>query len=213
MKRLLIGILLSFAAVLDCSVALGQNTQITASHLAYFGGATITGTFCVTPTNQAGQPITIVTPVGQQLSPQQPLCFTLTSGVLASNAIVPDTSQTQPANACYNVVINNRFGQQVGVFPCVQPSGTTWSFDAYVPSSLPSIPALTLPQFQLNGNPNAAQGYLDLICPSCTRSGGHITLPTGGGTGGVSGTFVFSPIVLRPGRVILLVPNQPIVLE
>ena len=52
------------------AAASAQNTQITASHIAAFGGAPITGTFCLSPVNQAGQPINVVTPTGQQFSPK-----------------------------------------------------------------------------------------------------------------------------------------------
>jgi len=171
-----------------CVVALispwagAQNTQITASHIAYFGagGTLITGTMCLTPTNQAGQPINIVTSVGQQISPQVPLCFPITSGVLSSLAIVPDTSLTQPVNACYNAVINNYYGTQVAVFPCIQPSGSTWSFDAFVPSSMPSIPALQLPQFRHNGILNTSQNGLNIVGSGVTESpAGTINIPSG----------------------------------
>jgi hypothetical protein len=170
--------------LLICALMAGaQNTQITASHVSYFGGTTVTGQMCLTPTNQAGQPINIVTPLGQQVSPQIPLCFKITSGVLASNAVVPDTSQTQPANACYNAVISNFYGAQVAVFPCIQPSGSTWSFDAFVPSSMPAIPALQLPQFKTNGVANASQTSLNLVCTGCTESpAGTINIPSGSGS-------------------------------
>lgn len=193
LKRTALFLALCLTALISPWAAQAQNTQITASHIAYFGGTTVTGKFCVTPTNQAGQPITIVTPLGQQLSPQVPLCFPITSGVLSNTAIVPDTSLTQPVNACYSVAINDIFGRQIGLFPCVQPSGSTWSFDGYVPSSLPSIPALTMPQFMLNGSPNATQGYLDLICSSCTRSAGHITFPSASGSSNENLSFSSTP--------------------
>lgn len=180
MKRLTQGLFVLLCALQFVAAAAGQNTQITASHIAYFGGTTVTGKFCVTPTNQAGQPITIVTPLGQQLSPQAPLCFPITSGVLSNTAIVPDTSLTQPTNACYSVAVNDIFGRQIGLFPCVQPSGSTWSFDAFVPSSMPSIPALTLPQFKTNGTLNSAQGTVDIHCAGCSELGGVITIPAGG---------------------------------
>jgi hypothetical protein len=177
LKRTALFLALCLAAVIS-PWAGAQTTQITASHIAYFGGTTVTGTFCLTPTNQAGQPINIVTSVGQQISPQVPLCFPITSGVLSSSAIVPDTSLTQPANACYNVVISNFYGAQVGVFPCVQPSGSTWSFDGFVPSSMPGIPALTFPQFKHNGTPNSSQASLNLVCSGCTESpAGTINIP------------------------------------
>jgi hypothetical protein len=203
-----------FLFVCAAAAAFGQDTTITASHIAYFGGTTVTGQMCLTPTNQAGQPINIVTPLGQQVSPQIPLCFKITSGVLASNAIVPDTSQTQPANACYNAVISNFYGAQVAVFPCIQPSGSTWSFDAFVPSSMPAIPALTLPQFKHNGVLNASQTSLNLVCTGCTESpagtinipSGGASLPTASGAGlaplssGAGTTYTAQPVILpNPG--------------
>jgi hypothetical protein len=177
MRRIVSAIVLFLCAAAG---AFGQSgtTQITASHIAYFGGATVTGSFCLTPTDASSNPITITTNQGQQIAPQVPLCFPITSGVLSSLAIVPDVTMVQPVNACYKLVINNYYQAQVGVFPCIQPSGNTWSFDSYVPSSLPSIPALTLPQYQVNGTSLTNQAVLNFICPGCTVSGGAITFPS-----------------------------------
>lgn len=176
MKRIVTGIFLAL-----CAMAAGaQTTHITASHIQYFGGQNVTGTFCVTPTDASGNPLNLVTPAGQQFSPLTPLCFPVTNGVLSSSAIVPDVSQTQPANACLKLTVYNNLNTQIATYPCLQPSTATWSFDAYVPSSLPAIPALTLPQFQTNGSANATQSVLNIACTGCTASGGTVTIPVGG---------------------------------
>ncbi|HXP07568.1 MAG TPA: hypothetical protein VN828_03690 [Acidobacteriaceae bacterium] len=135
-----------FAVLFFISWCVGQcqTTQITASNIDSFGGRPVTGKFCVTPTNLSGQPINISTPSGNQLSPAFPLCFPVTSGALSASAIVPDTSLTQPVNACLKATIYDSTGEQVGgTYPCLQPHGTTWDFDSYVPGTLPSIPTLT----------------------------------------------------------------------
>lgn len=176
MKRIVTGILLLLSAL----AAGAQTTQITASHIQYFGGSTVTGSFCVTPTDQSGIPINLVTPAGQQFSPLTPLCFPIVNGVLSASATVPDVSQTAPANACLKLTVYNTLNTQVASYPCIQPSSSTWSFDAYIPSSLPSIPALSLPQYQLNGTALSNQAVLNFVCPGCTYASGALTLPTGG---------------------------------
>lgn len=140
MRKLLPFLLLFLCAIM----ASAQNTAITASHIDTFGGAPITGTFCLTPTDANGNPVTVVTSTGQQFAPLpgKQLCFPVAAGVL-SGAVVPDTSVTQPANVCYRLRINNSAGQVVGSYPCIQPRGSTWSFDGYVPGSTPVIPTLT----------------------------------------------------------------------
>jgi hypothetical protein len=178
MRRLIVLIALLLALG---SATFAQNTQIVASHIDYFGGAPVTGAFCLTPTNQVGQPINLVTSTGQQIAPKWPLCYSVVTGALASNAIVPDTSLSQPTNACYLLTVLNREGQTVATYPCVQPSGSTWSFDGYVPDSLPAIPALTMPQYYTNGVLNQQQGALNFVCTGCSNSGSTITIPVGGG--------------------------------
>lgn len=191
-----------------------QNTTITASHIAKFGGAAITGSFCLSPVNQAGQPINITTQAGVQFSPLTPLCFPITAGVLSNFAIVPDVSLVQPVNACYQLAINDNFNRTVGSYPCLQPTGSTWSFDAYVPTSLPSIPALVLPQFKVNGVLNPTQGVVNFVGAGVSYGvGGQIILNGSGGGGGGSGAVAYSPIKLVPGRVIYLVLNNPILMQ
>lgn len=193
--------------LLACAVFAGaQTTTIIANDIAAFSGGPVTGTFCVTPVTQSGQPINIVTPSGQQLSSRIPLCFPITAGVL-SGAVVPDTSQTQPQNACLKATIFNSSGLQVGnSYPCIQPSGSTWSFDNYVPTSLSLIPNLQLPQFYTNNALNQAQWRLNLLAGTnitLSNSQGNITIncPGCGGSGGgsnnenlsYSATPTFSP--------------------
>lgn len=171
---------LAFCLSAICAFGQSGSTTITANHIAYFGGTTITGNFCVTPTDQTGAPINITTNLGQQVSPQTPLCFPILAGVLSASAIVPDTSMVQPVNACYSLVISDFYGKQVGVFNCIQPTTNSWSFDSYVPTSLPNIPALTMPQFQLNGVALGVQTIFNVVCSGCSKSGGSVTFPTSG---------------------------------
>jgi hypothetical protein len=167
------------ALLVACASSEAQTTLITASNISKFGGAKITGQFCVTPTDSSGNPINLTTPTGQQFAPSTSLCFPIVNGALSAYAIVPDTSLTQPANACYKLTVSDNHGNQIGTYPCIQPSGTSWSFDAYVPSNLPSIfgPLMSLPQFQTNGAANSNQGILNLICTWCTEAAGAVTFP------------------------------------
>jgi hypothetical protein len=216
MKRIGLWLLL----LLCVCAASAQTTQITASNIALFGGTKVTGSFCVTPTDQSGNPLNLVTSAGQQLAPSTSLCFPIVNGVLSSYAIVPDTALTQPVNPCYKLTIKSNSGVQIGTYPCIQPTsatpgtpGTPWSFDAYVPSTLPAIPALALPQYQVNGSPLANQAIINFVCTGCGNpSGGIVNIPVGSSSVGAPIT-VFSAIKLAPGKVILLVPNNPIILE
>lgn len=194
MKRIIACILLLVA----CAASEAQTTQITASNIAKFGGAKVTGQFCVSPTDSSGNPINLTTPGGQQFSPTTPLCFPITAGVLSTAAIVPDTSLTQPANACYKLTVYDNSKNQIGTYPCIQPSGTSWSFDAYVPSTLPSTTALTLPQFQTTGVTNSNQGILNIVgAGSCTASYSAptttITCTGGAGTSNENLSFSATP--------------------
>lgn len=164
--------LLLLAVCLSAFVCRAQNTTIVASHISVFGGTPVTGQFCLTPTDASGNPLNVTTTTGQQFTPQTPLCFPIVAGVLSGAAIVPDTSLTQPANACYALTIKNNFGQIIGSYQCLQPQGSTWSFDSYVPSTLPSIPALQMPQFKTNGTKNIAQTVLDIRGPGVTYGAG-----------------------------------------
>jgi hypothetical protein len=177
MKKLVQWLFVLMCMLQVAAAAFGQSgsTTIVANHIQYFGGTTITGKFCLTPTDASGNPITIVTSLGQQVAPQQPLCFPITAGVLSS-AVVPDTSMVQPVNACYNLTISNFYGAQVADFPCIQPSTNTWSFDTYVPSSTPTIPALALPQFQVNGTAIPNQAVLNFVGSNISLSGSNLAL-------------------------------------
>lgn len=178
--------LLLLALCLSAFACQAQNTTIVASHISVFGGSPVTGQFCLSPTDGSGNPINVTTTTGQQFTPQTPLCFPIIAGVLSASAIVPDTSLTQPANVCYALTVKNNFGQPIGTYQCLQPQGGTWSFDSYVPSTLPSIPALQMPQFKVNGTLNAAQTVLDFRGPGVSYGAGGIINITGAGSGGTA---------------------------
>ena len=149
--------------------------------------------------------------------------------MLSAYAIVPDTSLTQPANACYQLTVTDNFNRPLGTYPCLQPQGSTWSFDAFVPSSMPAIPALTLPQFKTNGTLNSLQGLLNIACTGCTYSAGTVTIPVGAGsrtttlvaTGTSDQTQINAAytalnaagggkIILSPGHYVLSTPIAPL---
>jgi hypothetical protein len=187
--------LLAFAV--SCVAAHAQMTQITGAHIASFGGAPITGKFCLTPTDSQGNSINLTTSTGQQFAPRLPLCFAVTAGVLSNSAIVPDVSLSQPRNVCMRLALYDNAGQQVGSYKCLQPSGATWNFDTFVPATLPSIPAVALPVFSTNGTPNSSQVGLNIVCSGCVNSGSTITFPSGGSGGGFSNenlTFSATPV-------------------
>ena len=170
------------ALCLTALISRAQNTTITANNIQLFGGGKVTGSFCVSPTDGSGNPINVTTSTGQMFTPQTPLCFPIVAGVLSASAIVPDTSLTSPANVCYALTVKNTFGQTIGSYPCIQPFGATWSFDTFIPTSIPIIPSFQQPVFKTNGVPNAVQTVLNLAGAGVSYANGTVTI-AGGGTG------------------------------
>ncbi len=170
-----------FTFLLIFAAALGhaQTTTITASNIDYFGGAPVTGKFCLSPTDSYGNPINLTTTTGQQFPANPPLCFTVTAGALQSGANIPDVSTTQPRNACYRVQILNATGSVVGKTPCIQPTGTTWSFDSYIPSNQPNIPYYQPILGGVTGINNTL-GALTFIGSGFSQSGNVFTFNGGG---------------------------------
>ena len=128
MKKLLLILALLFPAV-----TFGQTgmTTITASKITYAATLPLTGQLCAMPAQQ-------FVSYGGKNVPATQICFSVTSGVLQSGAILYDTSLTTPRNVCYRISLENSSGQTMTLYPCMQPSGSVYSFDSFAQSNVPS---------------------------------------------------------------------------
>ena len=128
-----------------CATAQAQWTTVTASHI--YGGASAVqsgnnllsaGTITFQGTDNTGKLIGYqVGGIGQQVN--WPFICQITTGAIAANCKVPDTTQTNPVDICLSITIKNSNGQVlVGGSPnsgyqCAQPFGATWNFDTFIP--------------------------------------------------------------------------------
>ncbi|MHB1953097.1 MAG: beta strand repeat-containing protein [Sulfobacillus sp.] len=172
------------------AMARGQLTTITASNIANVGGQKLaTGQWCATPAQQ------FVAGGGGNIGTQQ-VCYPITNGALPAGVTLYDTSLTNPVNVCYIVTVHNSFGQSVGSYPCMQPSGSTYSFDAFVQASPPYInTSFTVPQFLTNGVVNGIQNSLNIAGGGVTYSSGTVTISASAGVSSINtvqGAFTFT---------------------
>jgi hypothetical protein len=148
-------ILLAFVALLSLP-AHAQFTTITMTNVENGDGLPLAlGTTCWTGTNNAGTPIAYRAGTSGQ-TVTTPVCRDIINGAVQttykSNTIgtlkVADTTLTTPANVCFKVtvldsstgkvVLGSYAGAKSG-YDCVQPSGSTWSFDTYTPAGTPNV--------------------------------------------------------------------------
>jgi hypothetical protein len=155
-------ILLAFVSLLALP-AHAQFTTITATDIQAGDGSPLAaGSMCWLGTNNAGTAIGYRAGTsGQTIT--APVCRDIVSGAVATTykgvakgaLQVADTTLTQPANVCYKVTVTDTstgkvvLGSYAGAksgYDCVQPSGSTWSFDTYTPAGTPGIVQITGPQ-------------------------------------------------------------------
>ena len=173
MKKLI----LIFALFLP-ALAFAQTgvTTITASKINNAGTQPLTGQWCATPA------VPFVAYGGGNV-PTVQVCYPVTNGALPAGAVLYDTSLTNPANVCYIVSVQNTYGQSIASYPCMQPSGSTYSFDTFVQASPPYIPtSFTIPQFLTNGVVNGIQNSVNFAGSGVSYSNGTITFVGGSGS-------------------------------
>lgn len=164
-KTILLGLLLTMPMA-------AQSTRITAANIADVGGNPVTGYFCVQP----AQPF--VRGGGGNVVPTE-ACFGIAAGVLQSNVTLADTSLTNPANVCYRVTIKNWAKQVLAQYACMQPSGSTYSFDDFVQAAPPYITtSFTVPQFSFNGTP--LPNTINIVGSGVSYSANTLTFNGGG---------------------------------
>ncbi len=140
MRRILAIILLGFSCA-----AVAQTTAITATTLV--GGdlsPIASGRISFQPTDMNGVPLIVNLGITHGLMlPRTAMCLisngAITTSLNGSACKVVDTSVTNAGHFCYVVIIQDTVTKWTApAMPCVQPSGTTWSFDTYVPPAGPT---------------------------------------------------------------------------
>ncbi len=109
-------------------------TTVSATLLADATGTKIANaTIYFTPCNAKGVPISFRSGGSGQVI-DQPVSATVTTG--AFSIVLADTTLTTPVNVGYLVTcVDNLSGKQLlGPGYIIQPSGSTWSFDAFIPN-------------------------------------------------------------------------------
>jgi len=122
-------------------------TQVSATSLVDSSGVLVANaTIGFYPVNNASVPLSFkVGSGGQAMS--VPVTAQVTNGAFTIQ--LADTTLTNPVNVGYAVsVIDNVTGKSLlgGGYGCVQPSGATWNFDAYIPNQAPQIPVTAGPK-------------------------------------------------------------------
>lgn len=145
-------------------------TVVSGSHLHDATGTLISSaTIKFQPVNNAGVPISFRAGGTGGQSIAFPVSTVVTNGVFSIQ--LADTTLTAPLNVCYAVtLISNLTGREIP-FPgynCIQPSGSSWSFDTYTPN----LPGLVVQQAGIPGtnanlvpDPNFANGFADWSQP------------------------------------------------
>jgi len=140
MKKTIISLL---AALLLSIPAAAQYTAITATNIQDATGAKLAkGQICFTGTDPGGDPISYRLGItGQVVS--TPVCKSIAAGALVGTFQVADTSITSPANICFRAYVKDLSSNQVVIgsnaagtrtgYECLQPTGSTFSFDNYSP--------------------------------------------------------------------------------
>jgi len=147
-KLILFTALLS--AALNCACA--QTTQILASNIIGADTHKLTaGTITFRATDMQGSPF-----FGHQVGlmiPRAVVCLIANGAITTAQSggacTLVDTAATSPTHFCYATTIYDSISMgKVPAIPCLQPTGSTWSLDSYVPVSPTELvaPGLIGPQ-------------------------------------------------------------------
>jgi hypothetical protein len=155
-------LLLALCLAVFAPILSAQNfTTITGAFVQDASGIKLAaGTICFQPTDANSLPLNFQAGGGGQSS-LRPVCATVTNGVIGnivgtSTAFqVATPASTTPTGIAYTVQVKDSAGKVVITYYKVQPTGASWSFDAYAPSAvtLPTpTPASITGNFTVNGN-------------------------------------------------------------
>ncbi len=182
MKRALrLALVVAFA-----SLCQAQYTAITGTFGDASGNAQ-TGLLSCYPADGHGNAISFLTSNGQTV--KSPVSCPITSGAVASGCKLADTSETNPQNVCFQCQAKNSATNSVfwGPFPCVQPSGSTFSLNTLAPSSAPL--ALVAAGAQISGTPAAGNCAKWVSGSQLGDAGAPCGTGSGGGGGAVASVF------------------------
>jgi Concanavalin A-like lectin/glucanases superfamily len=111
-------------------------TTVSASRFQDATGTVIAnGTMYFTPVDNRGNPISFLAGGAGGTVSSRPVQANVLAGVFS--VVLADTTLTSPVNVGYSVscIDNNSGNELIGPgYSCVQPSGSTWSFDTYTPN-------------------------------------------------------------------------------
>jgi hypothetical protein len=131
------------------SAALGaQTTHIVGTTIVGADGAALQyGQITMQPVDANGNPINVRVGSGGLMVARAAVCLisggAITTALNGTPCTAVDTTLSDPANFCYKTTIRETVsGWTAPVLPCVQPSGTTWSFNTYIPG--PSVTAMVI---------------------------------------------------------------------
>jgi hypothetical protein len=133
MKRAALSMLLLLCAI-TCQA---QYTTITGTFEDAAGNPVVSGQVIFQPSDGSGNNLAFQTSNGQTI--KTPVTCAITAGSVASSCKVADTSATNPLNVCFKLSAKNLATNQIiwGPFPCVQPTGSSYSLNAYHPIVAP----------------------------------------------------------------------------
>ncbi len=139
MKRALL--LMALLAGLCAGLQAQAYTSVTGSNLTDLNGNKLAqGTICFLGTDQADQPVNFGLSGGGQVL-RRPSCFTVTNGVIATGAQIPNPATTSPTGILYRITVTDTQTKQVVlVYNRVSLQGSSWDFDTYQPYGIPVPP-------------------------------------------------------------------------
>jgi hypothetical protein len=221
--------LLSFAPLLlFCAGALSaQTSTIVATTIVGSDNTPLaTGKITWQPCDLNGNPLNVNLGATHGIMlPRPAVCF-ISAGAITTNTAgnacaVVDTSVTNTANFCYRVTIQDTVsGWTAPIMPCVQPSGSTWSLDTYVPPSSPTALVVAGPAGATGPAPSLAMGTVTTLSPGSNATAAivgsspnysiNLGLPQGAPGASFTGGAVTTPITLpgNPTSALQAAPKQ-----
>jgi hypothetical protein len=183
--------LLSFALLIFSAGSLAAQTShiVATTIVGADNGPLQSGKITWQPTDINGNPLNVNRgATGGLVIPRPAVCFisggAITTALNGTACTVIDTTVTNADHFCYKVTIQDTVtGWTAPVMPCVQPSGSTWSLDGYVPTGSPTALVVnTTTDDTARAEATAAQATANAALP---LAGGSMTGPidfTGGST-------------------------------
>jgi hypothetical protein len=177
--------MLLYAALLAavCLPAAAQYTTITGGNVQDASGAKlVAGQICFLATDSNDNPINFQAGGGGQVV-KRAKCASITNGVIGSLQVATPAS-TSPTGISYRVTVKDSLtNQELIHYTGVQPTSTTWSFDACACSMFTTLPlptpASTTGNFTVNGNLTVTGSFsLGAFTATTVTASSSIAAPT-----------------------------------